>query len=228
MTASVAYDPPPFWRRPRTYIIALTIVGLAFFAWRFGVHKEMWRWVVQAQERLTAEMEGNVQPSSQSNGFPAGTTVVLPTPTQTEEVEFWIVANIEQTSERHEVIGVSNVSARNCGSDNVITYRESLKKATTHDIQYGGAVEAGVNFLLISTIEGELQISNGELVEKEIQVDIEARPNSHLEYKVIWQEVWADGVVNLENNLGETEVITFAARTSLESDLLDPIEVGCN
>ena len=160
-------------------------------------------------------------PSTPGSSLPSTSTAVSPS-------ESWRVARIVETeSSRFQVVETTKIPARNCVGDNVVHFSESLKKTTTHEVTLGGSLTAGLAALIIFQVEANYEVKNGETLEKTVEVQIDAKPKSNLEYQYVWKEAWVDGYVVIADDAGHEQQVPFSLRKSLRGEMADPVDKGC-
>jgi hypothetical protein len=137
------------------------------------------------------------------------------------------VTNIIEIERGFEAIEVSKIPAKNCKGQNVVQFSESMSRKIKQEITFGSKVDAGLAHIAIISLEREYQITNGEEIDKTVEINVEAKPGSYLEYQVLWKKVWAKGYVVLEGPNGVESRIPYTVTYSLQAELLDPVNIGC-
>ena len=151
------------------------------------------------------------------------TVAVEATPAGAERV----VRIVETKPERFEIIDVSKIRARNCVGGNLVRFGESLSKSTSEEVTVGGRASVTIAFVVTVALEAVYHVTKGHRIEKTVEFEVEGQPGKNLEYPVVWKEVWTDGYAVVEMSDGSQIQVDYSVRHSLQGELLDAIDIGC-
>ncbi len=98
---------------------------------------------------------------------------------------------------------------------------------STEEVLLNTKLTAGVEQFIVAALEVQYQVKNGTEIHKTGTIEIEAKPGTNQEYRILWKEVWVEGKIILKNSNEESMEIPYSIRRSLQSAIDNPVDLGC-
>lgn len=119
------------------------------------------------------------------------------------------------------------VDANNCGGVDTDSYEVSQTTSIVAEVNVSTSINAGVDSFVVAGIEREYSFVEGEELISSSTITINAPPNTHLKYAIIWSRIWVEGVAIIKDVDDQLKSIPFEATTGVTGRKIVEKNIGC-
>ncbi len=137
------------------------------------------------------------------------------------------VVNLNETGTQVELLDTETIRISNCPSGEPYDPEIERKLWMEYDIELQGQLPAPLRAKSITSIQTYYGFTAGAREEREFPLNLEAPPNSVVDYTLTWQVIWKEGDIHIAQADNSQESITYRAWVDLDYEITDIEQNPC-
>jgi hypothetical protein len=137
------------------------------------------------------------------------------------------IVNLYETGTQMEAIETENIRMSNCPTGE--PYNPEIERVLwmEYDIDIDGQMPGSLRPLSITSIQAYYGFHLGDREERVFLLNLEAPPNSIVEYTIQWQSVWKEGEVHIVEGDMTQQSLSYRAEVDLDYEITDIEQYPC-
>jgi hypothetical protein len=137
------------------------------------------------------------------------------------------LVELSETGTLAEVFDTETIQIENCPNSDLYNPTIERKFWLEYDIELGNQFAASLRPQVISGLQARYGFTQGTREELTLSLNLEAPPDSVVDYTIDWQYTWNEGNVLVTQSDGSMQSYPYRARTDLEYEIMDMMQSSC-
>ena len=126
-----------------------------------------------------------------------------------------------------EVFDTEIIRIENCPDGDAYNSNIEREHWLEYDIELGDQFSASLRPQVISRLQFLYGFTQGTREERTLSLNLEAPPDSIVDYTIDWQYIWNEGDILVIQPDGSSQSYPYRARTDLEYEIMDMAQSAC-
>jgi hypothetical protein len=137
------------------------------------------------------------------------------------------LVELSETGVRVEVFDIEIIRIENCPDGDAYNSNIEREHWLEYDIEFGNQFSASLRPQVISRLQVLYGFTQGTREERALSLNLEAPPDSIVDYTIDWQYIWNEGDILVTQPDGSSQSYPYRARTDLEYEIMDMTQSAC-